>query len=44
MMTTRRAKGTTVKLEPISSPACRMAVILNFEATALTLHQATQHW
>jgi len=44
MVTTLRAKGTTVKLEPFSTPVCRMAVILDLEGNALTLHQATQSW
>ena len=44
MVTTLRGKGTTVKLEPFSTPVCRMAVILDPEGNALTLHQATQNW
>lgn len=44
MVTTLRAKGTTVKLEPFSTSVCRMAVILDPEGNALTLHQATQSW
>lgn len=44
MVTTLRATGTTVKLEPFSTPICRMAVVLDSEGNALTLHQATQNW
>lgn len=44
LVTTLRAKGTTVKLEPFSTPVCRTAVILDPEGNALTLHQATQSW
>jgi predicted enzyme related to lactoylglutathione lyase len=44
MVTTLRAKETTVKLEPCSTPVCRMAVILDPEGNALPLHQATQSW
>lgn len=39
-----RAKGVRVKLEPMSTPVCRMAVILDSEGNALTLHQATKAW
>jgi predicted enzyme related to lactoylglutathione lyase len=39
-----RAKGVRVKLEPLSTPVCRLAVILDSEGNALTLHQATQSW
>ncbi len=39
-----RAKGVRVKLEPLSTPVCRLAVILDSEGNALTLHQATQEW
>lgn len=39
-----RAKGVRVKLEPLSTPVCRLAVILDSEGNALTLHQATQNW
>jgi predicted enzyme related to lactoylglutathione lyase len=37
-----RAKGVRVKLEPQSTPVCRLAVILDSEGNALTLHQVTQ--
>ena len=39
-----RAKGVRVKLEPLSTPVCRLAVILDSEGNALTLHQVTQLW
>lgn len=39
-----RAKGVRVKLEPFSTPVCRLAVILDSEGNALTLHQVTQNW
>ncbi len=39
-----RAKGVRVKLEPLSTPVCRLAVILDSEGNALTLHQVTQAW
>ena len=39
-----RAKGVRVKLEPLSTPVCRLAVILDSEGNALTLHQVTQPW
>ncbi len=39
-----RAKSVRVKLEPLSTPVCRLAVILDSEGNALTLHQATQPW
>ncbi|HEY6085638.1 MAG TPA: VOC family protein [Nitrospira sp.] len=39
-----RAKHVRVKLEPMSTPVCRMAVILDSEGNALTLHQATKTW
>jgi hypothetical protein len=41
LVTTLHAKGTTVKLEPFSTPVCQMAVILDPAGNALTLHQAT---
>ena len=44
MVTTLRAKETTVKLEPFSTPVCRMAVILDPEGNALRVHQVTQSW
>lgn len=33
-----RAKKTVVKVEPFSSPVCRMAVLLDPEGNAFTLH------
>lgn len=39
-----RAQGVRVKLEPLSTPVCRLAVILDSEGNALTLHQVTQNW
>jgi predicted enzyme related to lactoylglutathione lyase len=39
-----RAKGVRVKLEPLSTPVCRLAVILDSEGNAVTLHQVTQAW
>lgn len=39
-----RGKGVRVKLEPLSTPVCRLAVILDSEGNALTLHQSTQEW
>ena len=39
-----RAKGVRVKLEPLSTPVCRLAVILDSEGNAVTLHQVTQVW
>ncbi len=33
-----RKKGVTIKLEPFSTPICRMAVVLDPEGNALTLH------
>jgi predicted enzyme related to lactoylglutathione lyase len=34
-----RDKNIQIKLEPFSTPACRMAVVLDPEGNALTLHQ-----
>lgn len=34
-----RKKGIRIKTEPFSTPACRMAVIVDPEGNALTLHQ-----
>ncbi|HEY6973688.1 MAG TPA: hypothetical protein VI359_05235 [Nitrospiraceae bacterium] len=42
MVITPRAKGTTVKLEPLSTPVCRMAVILDPGGNAVELHQVTK--
>ena len=39
-----RAKGVRVKLEPLSTPVCRLAVILDSEGNAVTLHQVTNTW
>ncbi len=39
-----RKNGHTVKLEPLSTPVCRMSVVLDTEGNAITLHQATQSW
>jgi predicted enzyme related to lactoylglutathione lyase len=41
MVATLKEKGARVKVEPFSSPVCRMAVILDSEGNALTLHHAT---
>jgi predicted enzyme related to lactoylglutathione lyase len=37
-----KAKGVRVKLEPFSTPVCRIAVVLDSEGNALTLHQVTK--
>ncbi len=39
-----RARGVTVKVEPFSTPVCRMAVVLDPEGNAVTLHQVTKAW
>ena len=39
-----RGKGVRIKLEPFSTPVCRLAVILDSEGNAVTLHQLTQAW
>lgn len=44
MVAQLRVKGVQVKLEPLSTPVCRLAVILDSEGNALTLHQVTQPW
>ncbi len=36
-----KAKGVPVKLDPMSSPVCRMSVVLDPEGNAVTLHQVT---
>lgn len=36
-----RARGHAVKVEPFSTPVCRMAVVLDPEGNALTLHRVT---
>ena len=41
MVETLRKKGIPIKLEPFSTPVCRMAVILDPEGNALTLHKKT---
>ena len=38
-----RQKGIPVKLEPFSTPVCRMSVILDTEGNGIILHQATRH-
>lgn len=37
-----RAKGVRINLEPLSTPVCRLAVILDSEGNAVTLHQVAQ--
>ena len=44
LVTTLKRKGTTIKLEPLSTPVCRMAVVLDPEGNAITLHQVTHAW
>lgn len=39
-----RKIGRVIKLEPLSTPVCRMSVVLDTEGNAITLHQATQSW
>ena len=39
-----RRKGHRIKLGPMTTPVCRMAVVLDPEGNALTLHQATKSW
>lgn len=39
-----RTKGVRIKLGPLSTPVCRLAVILDSEGNAVTLHQVTQAW
>jgi len=36
-----KKKGTPIKREPFSTPVCRMAVVLDPEGNALSLHQRT---
>ena len=36
---TLKAKGVTVKMEPMDTPVSKMAVILDTEGNAVTLHQ-----
>ncbi len=44
LVTDLRARGVTVKVEPFSTPICRMAVVLDSEGNAVTLHQVTKEW
>lgn len=37
-----RAKGSPVKVEPFSTPVCRMAVVLDPDGNAITLHHVTE--
>ncbi len=39
-----KRKGVRVKVDPFSSPICRIAVILDPDGNGLTLHQATVKW
>jgi predicted enzyme related to lactoylglutathione lyase len=39
MVSQLKAQGTRVKMEPFSTPGCRMAVILDPDGNALTLHK-----
>lgn len=39
-----RAKGVRIKLEPLSTPVYRLAVILDSEGNTVTLHQVTKAW
>lgn len=39
LVTQLKAKGVELKLDIFASPVCRMAVILDSEGNALTLHQ-----
>ena len=36
-----RDKGHAVKVEPFSTPVCRMAVVLDPDGNAITLHRVT---
>jgi predicted enzyme related to lactoylglutathione lyase len=36
-----RSKGVPVILDPVSSPVCRMSVVVDPEGNAVTLHQVT---
>jgi len=38
-----RDQGVRIKVAPFATPVCRMAVILDAEGNALTLHQTTRH-
>ena len=39
MVAALKAKGHRVKMEPMSSPVCRFAVVLDTEGNAVTLHK-----
>ncbi|MER3423766.1 MAG: hypothetical protein C4293_11600, partial [Nitrospiraceae bacterium] len=39
-----RRKGRRIKMEPFSTPVCRMSVILDTEGNPITLHQAIRLW
>jgi predicted enzyme related to lactoylglutathione lyase len=41
---TLRQNEVPIKLEPLSTPVCRMAVVLDPDGNAIMLHQATQEW
>lgn len=36
-----KAKGVKVKVEPFSTPVCRMAIVLDPDGNAVTLHKVT---
>jgi predicted enzyme related to lactoylglutathione lyase len=36
-----RKKGRRIKVDPFSSPVCRMSIVLDPEGNAVSLHQAT---
>lgn len=36
-----RSKGVQIKLEPMSTPVCRMSVVLDPDGNAITLHKVT---
>lgn len=42
MATALKSKGYRLKLEPFSTSGCRMAVVLDTEGNALTLHKITR--
>ncbi len=37
-----RAKGHRVKVEPFSTPVCHMAIVLDPDGNAITLHHVTE--
>jgi predicted enzyme related to lactoylglutathione lyase len=41
LVTRLRGEGTRVALEPFSTPVCRMAVVIDPEGNAVTLHRVT---